>query len=103
MIQPMLKAPELARRIIAAQQRHRQLFEYYERQTDLRLQAEQETIPSMPSLIVRAVDWPQLSDVSIWNVARSSPSFVPRRYDSLPVISLPPVIGFGDDDTTAAG
>jgi hypothetical protein len=97
MIQRAPKVPELGQ-IIAAQRRHRKLFERSESQTKHALpKPRDETIPSKPSLIVRAADRLRLSDIPIWHVERASPSFVPQRYEPVSISALPPVIGFEDD------
>jgi hypothetical protein len=99
----MIQASELARRIIAAQQRHRQLFERSERQAKHKPRSEDETIPSEPSLIVRAADRLRLSDIPIWHAARGSPSFVPQPHESLSIGAPPPFIGSEDAGTNAVG
>ena len=114
MIRHAPKLPAL-KRIIAARQRHRELFERGESQASHEPRPEYEnlakheprhekkSIPSRESLIIRAADRLRLADVLIWRVERGSPSFVPQQYESLSVDALPPLIGFEDDGNNAAG
>jgi len=90
------KAAELLRRIIAAQQRRRQLFERRESQAYREPPlVKDETSSSWPEVVIRAAERLRLSDIPIWRVERGSPSFVPNH--GFLIGSLPPITGFEDD------
>jgi hypothetical protein len=96
MIQRVPKATELLRRIIAAQQRHRQLFERREGQAQHEPPlVKDETIRSWSEVVIRAADRLRLSEIPIWHVERGLPSFVPER--GLSIAAFPPIVGFDDD------
>jgi hypothetical protein len=91
MMQRTPNAAELLRRIIAAQQRRRQLFQRIEDQTKRR---EDEAI-SPWQVVIRHADRARLAEVSIWHVERGAPSFEPGR--GLSIRAMPPIIGFERD------
>lgn len=87
---------ELLRRIAAAQQRCRQLFECRKGQAQPEPQlVEGGTIPSWPEVVVRAANWLRLSDIPVCHVAKPSPRLAAQR--GLLVGGLPPIVGFEDD------
>ena len=87
MMQRMPNAAELLRRIIAAQQQRRQLFQRIEEQTMRR--SNEATSPWQA--VIGAAD----RAVSIWHVERGAPSFEPGR--GLSIRTMPPMIGFERD------
>lgn len=84
-------AADLLRRIIAARQLRRQLFERIEDQTKW----PDAQAASPWEVVIRAADRARLGEVSIWHVERGAPSFEPGCGFSTG--SLPQIVGFEDD------
>jgi hypothetical protein len=85
---------ELTRRITAAQQRRRQLFERGKGLSRNDLGTGNKSIPSWRVILLGA-GWLPPAAVSIWHVERGAPRFVPEPGPSIG--ALPRIVGFEDD------